>query len=223
MAVLSSGTTKGIAGEENTSQGAPTRRGWFRILLVAAVRAFALVLVAWCALISRLPEVRAQSELVGEYQVKAAFLYNFAKFVEWPADTFSDTHAAIQLCVMGEDPFGDSLEQTVRGKAIHGRPFAVKRLQPDEDPRLCQILFISSSEKQHLTRILGSVRGSSVLTVGDTQHFARLGGIINFVLEESKVRFEINANAAERARLKISAKLLSLARIVAEEPHGGKS
>ncbi len=184
---------------------------------------FALALLAACALIGSVPTAGAQSEPPGEYQVKAAFLYNFAKFVEWPAEAFADASAAIHLCVVGEDPFGESLEQIVRGKAIQGRPLAIMRLKSDQDPRTCQILFISSSEKQRFGQILARLRESSVLTVGETQHFAQLGGIINFVLEESKVRFEINANAAERARLKISAKLLSLARIVAEEPHGGKS
>lgn len=221
MALLNPGATRVRAGEANAPRRKATRCVWPRPLRLTPERALVLILVAAGALIGSVPHAGAQSEPPTEYQIKAAFLYNFAKFVEWPAEAFPDTRAAIHLCVVGEDPFGDVLEQTVSGKAIHGRPLAIKRLKSDQDLKVCQILFISSSEKWRLVPILGSLRGSSVLTVGETQRFAQLGGMINFILEESKVRFEINVEAAERVRLKMSAKLLSLARIVIEEHHGG--
>ena len=154
--------------------------------------------------------VRAQSS--SEYQVKAAFLYNFAKFVDWPGDAFGNSNAPLVVGVIGDDPFGGALDQAINGKTINGRPLVVRRLRLGQDLRSCHILFISSSERQRLPQIIQSLRGASVLTVGDMGQFNQQGGIINFILEANKVRFEINSRAADQARLKISSKLLSLAK-----------
>ncbi len=192
-------------------------------LCVPAGKVLALILVAAVAVSGSVPQAGAQSDPPTEYQIKAAFLYNFAKFVEWPADAFPDPHAPIVVGIVGEDPFGSVLDKIVLGKSVNGRELLIKRFKPGPDLRNCHILFISSSEKKHLAPILESLQGSSVLTVGETDRFVQSGGVVNFILEENKVRFEINSDAAGRARLKISSKLLALARIVANQPHGEKN
>ena len=152
----------------------------------------------------------AQSQ--DEYRVKAAFLYNFTKFVEWPGDAFVDGGGAFVIGLVGSDPFGPTLDQTVASKSVNGRQLQVRRLKPGQTPRGCQILFIGASERRRLPQILDSLRGLSVLTVSEMEQFNQLGGMINFVMEDSKVGFEINAVAADRAHLKISSKLLQLAK-----------
>jgi hypothetical protein len=187
------------------------------------LRGFAVRLVAGvlCVLLSGAPLVRAQRELPSEYEVKAAFLYNFAKFVEWPADTHSNPSAPIRLCVLGEDPFGRILDRAVQDKSINGHELTILRSRQAQELRACHILFISASEKKHLPEIFAALQGSSVLSVGDTEQFAELGGTIQFTLQDNRVRFTINLDAAERARLKISSKLLSLARVVHDDTRRG--
>ncbi len=153
-----------------------------------------------------------------EYEVKAAFLYNFAKFVEWPAEAFEDKNAPIIICVLGGDPFGTDLDRTVQGKTANARGFVVKRSTSVEDVGRCHILFVSSSEQPRLREVLDKVKDSNVLTVGDTEGFAERGGIINLTKEENKIRFEVNVDAAKRAGLKISSKLLDLAKVIRNEP-----
>ena len=156
---------------------------------------------------------RADETLRREYEIKAALLYNFAKFVEWPDETVPETSAPLTLCVLGDDPFGPALE-SIDGKTIRSRRLVIKRSVTARDVSTCHILFISSSEEKHLAQILEVLRTSSTLTIGETQGFTQNGGIINLAVESNKVRFEINANAADRAGLKISSKLLSLASVV---------
>jgi hypothetical protein len=172
-----------------------------------------VLIVAWVLMCSS-PGTRADAQSISEYQVKAAFLYNFARFVEWPKDAFPDARTPILLGIVGEDPFGGALEQTVKGKTISGRELVLKRVPPQQDLKGFHLLFVSSSEARHLSQIMESVNGKGVLTVGETDGFTQAGGVINFTLVENKVRFEINTDAAERAGLKISSKLLSLAKIV---------
>jgi len=156
------------------------------------------------------PAQESVKESASEYDVKAAFLYNFTKFMEWPATAFHDDRGAMRLCVLGDDPFGSSLREIAEGE-VAGRPLTVWRVSSMRDPAGCQILFVSRSEKGRLTQILRSVRDAPVLTVGDTQGFLEQGGIVNFVREGSKVRFEISQESAERAGIKISSRLLRLA------------
>lgn len=182
----------------------------------------ALIVVITLALPGVAPAVRAQSETPSEYQVKAAFLYSFARFVEWPADAFVHPQATIVLGIVGEDPFGFALDGMVFGKTVNGRGFMVKRLKIGPELRGCHILFISSSEKKNLAHIFESLKGSSVLTVGETDRFVQSGGAIQLLLQDNKVRFEINVGAAALARLKVSSKLLALARSVVGEHAGGK-
>ena len=205
--------------ETSAARTQPARR--WRRLLSTVVRL--LLLVTAGAMAGGMHGARAQTEPPSEYQVKAAFLYNFVKFVEWPVDTFADPGAPFVLGVLGEDPFGSVLEQTLKGKTVNGRALVIRGVKQGKDLRTCHILFVSSSEIRHLDQILESLKGSSVLTVGEMERFAQSGGAVNFVLEQNRVRFEINPEAAARARLRISSKLLALARIVADERREGKS
>jgi hypothetical protein len=154
----------------------------------------------------------ARAQVAEEYELKAAFLYNFAKFVDWPPAAFPDPNGSFRICVLGKDPFGASLQAAVGGEEIAGHKLAVADIL--SRPAGCQILFISRSERDQTAQILAAVRDSPVLTVGDAPGFLEQGGIINFLLEGTKVRFEINNEAAVRARLTISSKLLQLARRV---------
>lgn len=155
--------------------------------------------------------VRAQSPAPSEYQLKAAFLYNFAKFIEWPPKAFADDKAPFIIGVLGDNPFGTDLDQLVAGKTINDHPIIIRTNLTAVEATNCHILFISSSEKKNFPEIFQTLRGTTVLTVGDTERFIEAGGIINFVPEAGKIRFQISDDAAKAARLKISSKLLSLA------------
>jgi hypothetical protein len=146
-----------------------------------------------------------------EYQVKAAFLYKFASFVEWPGDAFSQTGGAFVIAVVGDDPFGSNLERTVDGKDVDRRKIVIRRFKRAGDIQACHILFVSRSEAGRLPQVLGRLGKASTLTVSDTGQFLQRGGMINFIIDEKKVKFDINPDAAERANLKISSKLLSVA------------
>lgn len=167
-------------------------------------------IVSWLFLVLVLGS-RAQETGPSEYQLKAAFLYNFAKFVEWPTNAFVKATSPMVVGVLGENPFGNDLEQTIHGKTVNQHPFEVKEFHSLTEVKHCHILFISTSETDRLHDIFETLRGSSVLTVGETKNFTESGGMINFVRVGNKVRFEINNPAAEKAGLIISSKLLSLA------------
>jgi hypothetical protein len=151
---------------------------------------------------------------VDEYQVKAAFLYNFAKFVEWPPQTFKEVSDPFVICVLGENPFGRQLGDVIDGKTVDGRVLKIRPVANAQQAGNCQILFISSSERNRLRSVLGDLKSSPILTVGDTEGFAAAGGVINFTLDRDAVRIEINAAAAKQKNLQISSKLLSLAHMV---------
>jgi len=147
-----------------------------------------------------------------DYEVKAAFLYNFTKFVEWPPHTFKNQEEPVVVGVLGAPQCATALEQLVKDRKVNGRAIVVRRIDTAEDAKSAQLLFVGSSEEEHFARLLPSLAGAPVLTVGESQAFKELGGAINFVVDDSKVRFEINALAAERVGVKISAQLLKLAR-----------
>jgi len=160
-----------------------------------------------------------------EYLIKAGFIYNFAKLVEWPSSAFPQPDSPIVIGILGEDPFGATLDRIVTDKKINGRGIAVKRLKWGrdlKDLRDCNILFISSSEKEHLDSVVDAMKWLPILTIGDAPGFARRGGIINFTLEDNKVRFEVNVEAAKHADLTISSRLLTLARIVPQVAADGR-
>jgi YfiR/HmsC-like len=160
-------------------------------------------------------------EQASEDQVKAAFLFDFGKFIEWPDRSFMSDGAPFSICVLGNDPFRRALG-TFGGKFIAHRPVAIWRIKNADAGLHCQVLFVSASEKSHLTGIFRALRGSNVLVVGDTDGFAAAGGAIQFTLERNHVRFLINPDAIQRAGLQISSQLLALSRIVHDGQSGGK-
>ncbi len=164
-------------------------------------------------------QTRQQSP-VAEYQVKAAFLYNFAKFVEWPEEALGDSTQPIIIGVIGRDPFGADLDRILSAETVKGRPLFIKRFKRGEKPLPCHVLFISSSEEKQLTGILARLAGKCVLTVSGSKRFTRAGGMIRFIVKDDRVSFEINVSAAERAGLKISSRLLKLATIIADSTAG---
>jgi hypothetical protein len=156
----------------------------------------------------------AQTKAAGEYEVKAAFLYNFARYVEWPPDRLPAAGEAFVVTVLGEDPFGDTLDAIVRDRTVHDRRLTVRRVARVEDVGDSQILFISRSEAEELPRILQRLETAPILTVGETAQFAERGGMIRFRREGERIGFDINLASSERAGLRISSQLLKLARIV---------
>ena len=165
----------------------------------------AALMVVWsCALPTAAP-----GQTSNEYQVKAAFLLNFAKFVEWPSDAVD---GQLVLGILGDDPFGVLVDQIVSGKLANGYRLTVRRFKWGENLRNCNMLFVSSSERKHLPQIMEALRGSDVLTVGETSQFNHAGGIIRFFIQSKTVRFEINPEASSKTRLKISSKLMALSR-----------
>jgi len=156
-----------------------------------------------------------------EYQVKAAYLYYLATFVDWPPEALPLDSDSLIIGVLGDDPFGDILEATVRGKIVNNRSLIVSRIRNVKNARQCNILFISSSEQGDLPTILKFLDGAAILTVGEFGEFAARGGQIGFRTEDRKVRFDINIAAVERSGLKISAQLMKLGRIVKESERPG--
>ena len=161
-----------------------------------------------------------------EYLIKAGFIYNFAKFVEWPSAAFSQADSPIVIGVLGTDPFGNVLDRIVEDKKLGPRGFVVRRYKwgrDVKDLRDCKILFVSASERTHVDEILQSVKGLPILTVGETPGFAERGGVIRFTLEDNRVRFEVNVAAAHQADLNISSRLLTLAKIIPQTAASGRN
>lgn len=157
---------------------------------------------------------RAQTDGLREYQIKAVFLFNFAQFVEWPATAFADAHSPIVIGVLGEDPFGSLLDDTIRGETVGGRPLVVQRYRRVEEIKVCHILFISTSEAGRSDSVLFSLRRRPLLTVSDLDGFAGRGGMIQLFTEKSKVRLRIDLAPAKAANLTISSKLLRPAEVI---------
>jgi hypothetical protein len=172
---------------------------------IAAMAVCALACVAPCTAFADGPS--------REYAVKAAFIFNFAQFVEWPADAFVDANSPIVIGIVGDDPFQGLLEKIVAGKFVGGRPFSIRHFSAGDDLQACHVLFVAPSESASTAEILRKVQGKCVLTIGETDQFPWAGGVIRFFLEDNKVHFEINQDAAESSRLKISSKLMKLARL----------
>ena len=152
-----------------------------------------------------------------EYEVKAAFILNFARFVEWPDVALASGSGVLTIGILGKDPFEGALERVVENKMVGARKLAVVHVDGIELMKPVQILFISRSEIGRLAEILARLRGAPVLTVGDMEHFARDGGVINFILEDGRIRFEINPAAARSAGLRLSSKLLRVAKVITPE------
>jgi hypothetical protein len=203
MAVLTRHGTGAGNGPDNRTARRPTVLSLRRAALAALVVAFSLV--------SR-PAV-LESQTTSTDEVKAAFLFNFAKFVEWPSGASTDSGPLV-LGVMGSDRIADALSQTVKDKTAGGRTLTARRVSDSDDLARLHVLFVGVSEKSRLADVMKRVDDSSVLTVSDVDGFCQLGGMIRLMLEKNRVRFEINLEAAEHSGLKVSSKLLTLARTV---------
>ncbi len=169
------------------------------------------------------PGLTAQSSPPSEYELKAAFLFSFAKFVEWPPSAFANPQSAFLVCVLGPDPFGSALDDALLRHSIQGHAVALLRMKRTADIVGCQILFIPASERNRLPEVTAKLRGQSVLVIGETDDFASSGGVIQFALEQNHIRFLINTDAADRSGLKFSSKLLALAKIVRDSPATAKN
>jgi len=176
-----------------------------------------LIFIIVCVTVSSWLFVHAEPPTPREYMIKAGFLYNFAKFVEWPKEVFKNTTAPLIIGIYGKDLFGSSFDQTIKAKSVQGRGLLIKRFKTLDELTVCHILFINPSEKEHFSEIMNKLMGSHVLTVSETERFAERGGIINFIKEGNNVRFEINLDTAEKNGLKISSRLLKLAKIIREK------
>jgi hypothetical protein len=157
-------------------------------------------------------QLRAQA--FKEYDLKAAFLYHLAEFVEWPPEAFPAAENPLVIGVLGTDPFGKALDEIVQNEVVKNRKLDVQRYRSMEEVKTCHILFISQSEAGRLDQIFSSLKDRNILTVGDTDGFAQRGGIVRFLTENNKIRLRININAAKAANLTISSKLLRAAEVV---------
>jgi len=167
-----------------------------------------LCLTVWGA-----ADISAQEHKAGEYQVKALFIYNFINFVDWPVDSSFQSSPTVNVCIVGDDPFDDALND-LRDETVKGKRVSIRYYRPVDERRGCHLLFIPAGETNQMENILRFIREQGVLTVGDTVESARQGAVIGFYVEQKRVRFAVNIEAARRAGLKISAKLLKLAKII---------
>jgi len=192
---------------------APAKRRGMR----SRVRAFGLLPIL-AMLVSLILPHTARTTLAqspaSEYHVKAAFLFHFVQLVEWPAGSLGNEMNPVTLCTIGDDPFHGDLDDTLAGKSVGTRQLRVRHLKPAEDLQGCQVLFVSNADAARFGRLLEELKDGPILTVGESDGFVQRGGMIGFCLVDNKVRFEINLQAAERAKLKISSRLLLLAKTV---------
>jgi hypothetical protein len=182
-----------------------------RLWLTAVALAWALVAV---------PCLRAQGSKPTDYKVKAVYLYNFGHFVEWPASVPAKS-GSFTVCVLGQDPFGSALDATLAGETIGGKSVSAKRISTPQEAISCQILFMGAAEGSRLNKIIEALDKEAVLTVSDMPQFSQRGGMIQFVLEGKKVRFEVNLTAVQRAGLTLSSELLKVATTVRRNPSPG--
>ena len=186
----------------------------FTVGFVAAVLVAATVAAGASSI--RVPREQPRAD---DYRVNAAFLYNFAKFVEWPAQAFATPSAPLTLCVLGVDPFGAVLDDTLRGQLVAGRTISVRRLAQVEPG--CHLLFIGGSERNRLSLLTGQLRRASVLTVSEEPGFNESGGMIELFTDRDGVQFNISPKAVERSGLRASARLIALA-ANQRHPSGGR-
>jgi hypothetical protein len=178
------------------------------------------VTAAACVLFAA-PSMRAQQSKLPEYEVKAAYLYNFGKFVEWPAMANTGKDNSFAICVLGQDPFGPALDAALAGQNIDGKNVVARRLSKAQEAVNCRIVFISSSEESRLKDVLEALDKAAVLTVSDIPQFSTRGGAIQFVLDGKKIRFEVNLSNATDAGLTLSSELLKVATTVRRNSPSG--
>jgi hypothetical protein len=207
--------------------GASSRKHWSIAAasdcgkIAGIIRAFAIVLLTLGVVLGFAANISAQA--VEESRVKAAYLYNFAKFVEWPPGVFQKPEAPAVICVVGDLRTSEVLEPAVSGKKANGRPVEARRPHSTAEFKSCQVLFIGFSVKERIAELLNGLQRSSVLTVGQSDQFIPLGGMINLALRNSTIELEIDPDASNAAGLKISSRLLVVARLVkTPDQHGGE-
>ena len=166
-----------------------------------------LIILFWLSSPVLAQNTGKQEIKAGEYIIKAAFIYNLAKFVEWPPDAFKESDDSMNPCVLGDDPFGSAID-ALEGKSIRDKKLVVRRFKSLHKLKDCHILFICKDKAEKIEKLIKVIRGQHVLIIGDKEGLAEKNAVINFYIEHDKVRFEINPVAAKRARLKISSKLL---------------
>ncbi len=174
---------------------------------------WAFLVYLWLAVCAS-PRVWAQAEQTVQYPLKLAYIYNVTKFVEWPKEAFSNSSSPLVICIAGRDPFPADAEHELRSRTSGGRPIDVRKITTRDNPGVCQIVFISDAEQKNAAGMLASAENTSALTIGESEGFAERGGVVNLVIQDAKIRFEINTGAAERKHLIISSRLLTLAKIV---------
>jgi uncharacterized protein DUF4154 len=182
-------------------------RSSVRVVLLST----SLTLLPWC-----IGTKLACAQSVSDDQVKAAYIYNFSKFVEWPAQTVSGPNAPLRFCILNNHAFEVELARITKSKSVAGHPIEIVEVQDGEQSRACHVLFIDATRDRQTRRIMEALQGASVLTVGETETFLEDGGMINFIMEDNRVQFEINHKAANESGLYISSRLLGLAKRVTE-------
>jgi YfiR/HmsC-like len=196
-------TLRAPAAHPLTNTRAPRSIAWLTILL--------------CLLLAAGRERSGAQSTDEEYRVKAAFIFHFAQLVDWPPETRTGAANSLFLCTIGDDPFQGALESTVAGKAVGDRILVVRHLKQADDVQACHVLFLGKAESKRIPTLLTNLHNAPILTVGESPGFLGAGGMICFVLEDNNVRFGINLDAAESAKLKIGARLLVLAQTVIGE------
>lgn len=179
-------------------------------------------------LLSSTPLTARAQKTPGEYDIKAVFLFNFTRFVEWPAAQGEDADKPLIIAVLGDDPFGVRLDEAVRGETAGGRELVLKRIHDLDEAGRCDALFIARSEKPQVHKILARLKGRPILTVSDIPDFAAMGGMVELVTDGGKIRLHINVDESKAAQLTISSKLLRPAQIVStrktsRHPHRARS
>jgi len=183
---------------------------------VLNVRRLLLAVAAACAFLA-IPVLHAQNPRPTDYQVKATYLYNFGRFIEWPGKVAAAQGGSFTVCVLGQDPFGPSLDATLAGETIGGKTIVAKRISSAEESGDCQILFLSLTDDSRLNKLIADLDKKAVLTVSDAPQFIKRGGMIQFVLEGKRVRFEVNLTATQHAGLTLSSELLKVATAVRKD------
>jgi hypothetical protein len=196
--------------ENNSTKQGSSRQTWLAFEIYVSL---SIVL-----LVSGVARSSSAQSTADEYQVKAAFLFHFAQFTDWPAGVLNAGDTSLNLCVFDDEPRQTVLQSTIEGKTVGARVFHVRLISQTQETQNCNILFLSRDEARRQSAFLRSLRGSPVLTVGETSDFLTDGGMIRFHLVEGKIRFDINLDAAETSHLTISSRLLLLATSVT---HGG--
>jgi hypothetical protein len=175
---------------------------------VISIAVLLLALAAVCPSLRSSPQ--SGSAVSGEYRIKAVYLYNFTQFVQWPESVFERHDSPLVIGVLGKDPFGASLDEVAQNETVRGRKLVIRRYSRPEEVRDCHLIFISPSQEKDLPSILELLRGTSILTVGDTQDFVSKGGMIGFISKENRIRPKINVAAARDAHLDLSSRLLAV-------------